>query len=73
MTVLSTLFFFFLQKSSYGQALLERAFTYLDILERDYFGMKFIDGAKEQWLDPKKEIKKQSRGMKGRRCKSEAN
>ena len=57
------------QKSSSGQDLIERVFTYLDIMERDYFGLRFVEGNShnqgQQWLDPKKEIKKQSRGAKG--------
>ena len=60
---------FCFQKSSSGQDLIERVFTYLDIMERDYFGLRFVDGSShnqgQQWLDPKKEIKKQSRGAKG--------
>ena len=57
------------QKSSSGQDLIERVFTYLDIMERDYFGLRFVEGNShtqgQQWLDPKKAIKKQSRGAKG--------
>ena len=38
-------------------------------MERDYFGLRFVEGNShnqgQQWLDPKKEIKKQSRGAKG--------
>ena len=68
-------FFSCFQKTSSGQDLLDRAFTYLDIMERDYFGLKYAEspsssspavnsGGKispNQWLDPKKEIKKQSK------------
>ena len=50
------------QKSSNGQQLLERVFTHMDILERDYFGLKYLDAnSVSQWLDPRKPIKKQSK------------
>ena len=57
-TILSTIF----QKSSNGQQLLERVFTHMDILERDYFGLKYLDvNSVSQWLDPRKPIRKQSK------------
>ena len=56
--MLSTIF----QKSSNGQQLLERVFTHMDILERDYFGLKYLDvNSVSQWLDPRKPIRKQSK------------
>ena len=58
LTILSIVF----QKSSNGQHLLERVFTHMDILERDYFGLKYLDvNSVSQWLDPRKPIKKQSK------------
>ena len=34
----------------------------MDILERDYFGLKYLDAnSVSQWLDPRKPIKKQSK------------
>ena len=34
----------------------------MDILERDYFGLKYLDvNSVSQWLDPRKPIKKQSK------------
>ena len=53
---------FIFQKSCNGQQLLERVFTHMDILERDYFGLKYLDAnSVSQWLDPRKPIKKQSK------------
>ena len=53
---------FIFQKSCTGQQLLERVFTHMDILERDYFGLKYLDAnSVSQWLDPRKPIKKQSK------------
>ena len=50
------------QKSSNGQQLLDRVFTHMDILERDYFGLKYLDAnSVSHWLDPRKPIKKQSK------------
>ena len=50
------------QKSSNGQQLLERVFTHMDILERDYFGLKYLDtNSVSHWLDARKPIKKQSK------------
>ena len=45
-----------------GHDLLDRVFGHLDLLERDYFGLKYLDiNSVSQWLDPFKEIKKQSK------------
>ena len=34
----------------------------MDILERDYFGLKYLDvNSVSQWLDPRKPIRKQSK------------
>jgi hypothetical protein len=44
-----------------GYDLLDKVFCHLDIIERDYFGLKYLDANNvTQWLDPFKEIKKQS-------------
>ena len=41
--------------------MLDKVFCHLDIIERDYFGLKYLDANNvTQWLDPFKEIKKQS-------------
>ena len=49
------------QKLCKGYDLLDKVFCHLDIIERDYFGLKFLDSNNvTQWLDPFKEIKKQS-------------
>ena len=42
----------------------------MDILERDYFGLKYLDvNSVSQWLDPRKPIKKQSKD-KGEKTRS---
>ena len=52
----------FFQRSCLGHSLMDRVFTHLDLVERDYFGLKYLDvNSVSQWLDPYKEIKKQSK------------
>ena len=52
----------FFQRCALGHDLLDRVFGHLDLLERDYFGLKYLDiNSVSQWLDPFKEIKKQSK------------
>ncbi|XP_047234887.1 band 4.1-like protein 1 isoform X2 [Girardinichthys multiradiatus] len=50
------------EKFAKGQTLLDMVCGHLNLLERDYFGLTFMesDNAKN-WLDPSKEIKKQIR------------
>ena len=55
------------QKQCKGFDLYDKVFCHLDIIERDYFGLKYLDSNNTtQWLDPEREIKKQSteRGWK---------
>nr|XP_006817530.1 PREDICTED: FERM domain-containing protein 3-like [Saccoglossus kowalevskii] len=50
-------------KDSKGQFLMDRVCNMLNILERDYFGLRFIDGEKQMhWLDPCKLISRQLKG-----------
>ncbi|CAP29320.1 Protein CBR-PTP-1 [Caenorhabditis briggsae] len=60
----STSFHFEIEKNSLGIVLLEKVFNYLEIIERDYFGLVFIavDSSSTQqkkWLDPSKNLRKQ--------------
>ena len=58
-----------LQRTSLGRELLERVFYHLNLEEREYFGLKYLDvNSVCQWLDPLKEVKKQSKD-KGSRYK----
>ena len=51
-----------LQRTSLGRELLERVFYHLNLEEREYFGLKYLDvNSVCQWLDPLKEVKKQSK------------
>ena len=50
---------------------MERVYSHLDLVERDYFGLKYLDfNSVSQWLDPVKEIKKQSndKGNQKKKC-----
>jgi erythrocyte membrane protein band 4.1 len=50
------------QRRSCGKDLLERVFVHVSLAETDFFGLRFSDvNGVTQWLDPFKEIKKQSR------------
>ena len=40
--VLTKLFFFF-QKKTKGEEVLEKVFIHLNVLEKDYFGLRYID------------------------------
>lgn len=43
-----------------GNFLYEQVFYNLDIIEKDYFGLQFMDANHvKHWLDPTKPIKKQ--------------
>ncbi|CAH8514568.1 unnamed protein product [Heterobilharzia americana] len=66
----STAVAFRVDKRCSGQALLDLTFDYLELLERDFFGLVYTfceptGGNLIKWLDPTKRIKKQ--------CKGEAN
>ncbi|XP_015751808.1 PREDICTED: band 4.1-like protein 4B, partial [Acropora digitifera] len=51
-----------LQKKAKGQELLDHVFKNLDLVEKDYFGLQFMDTHQvSHWLDPLKKIKKQVR------------
>ncbi|KAK3732825.1 hypothetical protein QZH41_017725 [Actinostola sp. cb2023] len=51
---------FYLHKKSIGQVLLDLVFKNLDLVEKDYFGLQFMDTHQvSHWLDPTKKIKKQ--------------
>ena len=51
-----------MQRTSLGRELLERVFYHLNLEEREYFGLKYLDvNSVCQWLDPLKEVKKQSK------------
>ncbi|CAG0898038.1 unnamed protein product [Darwinula stevensoni] len=59
---------FEIEKKSKGQVLLDKVFDYLELVEKDYFGLTFSDNgglAPEcmRWLDPLKSIRKQVGGM----------
>ncbi|XP_030846458.1 tyrosine-protein phosphatase non-receptor type 4 isoform X4 [Strongylocentrotus purpuratus] len=51
-----------------GQELLDRVFEHLELLECDYFGLRYsetentIDSNNKRWLDPRKSIRKQVKG-----------
>lgn len=48
------------QKETKGQALLDFVCGQLDLLEKDYFGLRYVDSNKQRhWLDSGKEISKQ--------------
>ncbi|KAM4562928.1 band 4.1-like protein 1 isoform 4-T4 [Odontesthes bonariensis] len=50
------------EKFARGQTLLDMVCGHLNLLERDYFGLTFVDtDNSKNWLDPSKEIKKQIR------------
>ncbi|KAM4571506.1 band 4.1-like protein 1 isoform 1-T1 [Fundulus diaphanus] len=50
------------EKFAKGQTLLDMVCGHLNLLERDYFGLTFMDSDNSKnWLDPSKEIKKQIR------------
>ena len=48
------------QRKALGQEVYDKVFGYLDLEERDYFGLQFTDHYHvSHWLDPLKTIKKQ--------------
>eukprot|EP00079_Xenopus_tropicalis_P004651 NP_001090635.1 tyrosine-protein phosphatase non-receptor type 4 [Xenopus tropicalis] len=52
---------FHVNKHSHGQVLLDSVFKFLDLTERDYFGLQLADDSCDnpRWLDPNKPIRKQ--------------
>ncbi|XP_069080716.1 band 4.1-like protein 5 isoform X1 [Pleurodeles waltl] len=49
-----------LPKKAKGQELFDQIMLYLDLIEKDYFGLRFMDSAQvAHWLDNTKSIKKQ--------------
>ncbi|KAM4688117.1 band 4.1-like protein 3 isoform 10-T11 [Discoglossus pictus] len=50
------------EKRSRGQVLFDKVCEHLNLLEKDYFGLTYRDSENQKnWLDPAKEIKKQTR------------
>nr|XP_032809350.1 FERM domain-containing protein 5-like isoform X2 [Petromyzon marinus] len=50
----------FIQRDAKGRFLMDHVCNHLDLLERDYFGIRFVDPDKQRhWLDPKKSIVRQ--------------
>ncbi|XP_077129386.1 tyrosine-protein phosphatase non-receptor type 4 isoform X2 [Ranitomeya variabilis] len=52
---------FRVNKHDHGQALLDSVFRFLDLTERDYFGLQLADDSCDnpRWLDPNKPVRKQ--------------
>ncbi|XP_065317575.1 protein 4.1-like isoform X1 [Gordionus sp. m RMFG-2023] len=49
-----------INKRAYGEDLMEKVFLHLDLIEKDYFGLQFMDHLQvSHWLDPTKLVKKQ--------------
>ncbi|XP_028519290.1 band 4.1-like protein 5 [Exaiptasia diaphana] len=49
-----------IQKSTRGQEVLEKVFGHIKKIEKDYFGLRYIDKSKNQrWLDPMKLVMNQ--------------
>lgn len=57
---------FEIDRNAKGEVLLQRVFEHLELIEKDYFGLQFLDTSPEsegmRWLDSLKLIKKQIRG-----------
>ncbi|XP_073075721.1 band 4.1-like protein 2 isoform X11 [Manis javanica] len=53
-----------LEKRAKGQVLFDRVCEYLNLLEKDYFGLMYQENPEQKnWLDPSKEIKRQLRNL----------
>ncbi|CAI5445122.1 unnamed protein product [Caenorhabditis angaria] len=56
-------FNFDLEKNALGLVLLEKVYNYLELIEKDYFGLLFLavddDSQQKKWLDPEKCVRKQ--------------
>ncbi|NXK84938.1 FRMD3 protein, partial [Amazona guildingii] len=51
---------FFLQRETKGQFLIDHICNYYSLLEKDYFGIRYVDPEKQRhWLEPNKSIFKQ--------------
>ncbi|RUS84105.1 hypothetical protein EGW08_008144, partial [Elysia chlorotica] len=51
------------KNNSKGQVLLDQVFDLLDLLEKDYFGLRFVDNSGQaHWLDAQKSISSQLKG-----------
>ncbi|XP_067861248.1 tyrosine-protein phosphatase non-receptor type 3-like isoform X1 [Heptranchias perlo] len=55
---------FKVNKQDAGQVLLDMAYKHLDLIEKEYFALQFIDDSIEspRWLEPSKPIRKQLKG-----------
>lgn len=52
-------------KDLLGQVLLDHVCKALDLMEKDYFGLRYVDNTKQRhWLDTKKEISKQLKDIR---------
>jgi hypothetical protein len=49
-------------KNHQGEALLDEVAKYLDLLEKDYFGLAYIDEGMVRWVEAGKQLKKQFKG-----------
>ncbi|XP_076443403.1 FERM domain-containing protein 5-like isoform X2 [Babylonia areolata] len=55
---------FTFKKDTIGQWLLDRVSEKLNLMEKDYFGLRYIDAEKQRhWLDPLKTVYKQMKGV----------
>lgn len=49
-----------IRKKTNGEEVLEKVFKHLNVLEKDYFGLRYIDrDSQSRWLDPLKPVVKQ--------------
>ncbi|XP_078394768.1 tyrosine-protein phosphatase non-receptor type 3-like isoform X1 [Cetorhinus maximus] len=55
---------FKVNKQDAGQVLLDMVYKHLDLIEKEYFGLQFMDDSIEcpRWLEPSKPIRKQLKG-----------
>ncbi|XP_025077363.1 FERM domain-containing protein 3-like isoform X5 [Pomacea canaliculata] len=55
---------FTFKKDTIGQWLLDRVCEKLNLMEKDYFGLRYVDAEKQRhWLDPLKTVYKQLKGV----------
>ncbi|KAM8790304.1 band 4.1-like protein 2 isoform 5-T9 [Rhynchonycteris naso] len=53
-----------LEKRAKGQVLFDKVCEHLNLLEKDYFGLSFLESPEQKnWLDPAKQIKRQLRNL----------
>ena len=53
-----------LQKSATGQYLFDRVCEFINLQERDYFGIRYMDSDNERsWLNMEKTVKQQMKSM----------